>query len=314
MAKFQTPIAEMVKLAESLEKTSIQETTSSKQDANHAGGKIANPNQSLSLEKPLRLTERLQKTSISEKKEKNAFDFVDTTTEMAKVVEKCRNLPVSPPSLFIDLEGVDLGRTGSISIMQIYIRPLNYTYLIDVYTLKDQAFSKKGASGKTLRNILEAPEIPKVIFDVRHDSDALNHHYNVKLAGVQDLQLMELATRPRRSKFVSGLKKCVEHDLFMSEVERKAWVASKEKGIKLFAPERGGSYEVFNERPLRKEIVRYCVEDVHYLPRLWDVYDRKLTPYWRTRVDLEGKNRVRLSQSSGFNGKSKNMALVPLGW
>jgi len=32
--------------------------------------------------------------------------------------------------------------------------------------------------------ILESPDIPKVFFDVRNDSDALYSHFDVSLAGV----------------------------------------------------------------------------------------------------------------------------------
>ena len=44
----------------------------------------------------------------------------------------------------------------------------------------------------------------------------------------------------------------------------RAVVAIKARGLKLFAPELGGSYDVFLERPLRPEIVAYCCADVAY--------------------------------------------------
>jgi exonuclease 3'-5' domain-containing protein 1 len=44
--------------------------------------------------------------------------------------------------------------------------------LIDIHILGGKAFSTAGASGKTLKGILESDSIPKVFFNVRNDSDA----------------------------------------------------------------------------------------------------------------------------------------------
>lgn len=88
----------------------------------------------------------------------------------------------------------------------------------------------------------------------------------------------------------------------------------KDNGARLFLPERGGSYEVFNQRPLSAEILRYCAQDVHLLPRLWANYDRKMTEKWRWRVARESTERVRLSQSSDYVGHGKHKALAPKSW
>jgi exonuclease 3'-5' domain-containing protein 1 len=99
----------------------------------------------------------------------------------------------------------------------------------------------------------------------------------------------------------------------MTPAERRSWTTTKQKGLNL-APERGGCYEVFNIRPLADEIIEYCIEDVGLLPRLWEKYNRKMTPRWRSKVIVETRNRVRESQSSTFNGKEKHMTLVPRDW
>jgi hypothetical protein len=88
-----------------------------------------------------------------------------------------------------------------------------------------------------LKELLEAENIPKIFFDVRNDSDALFHHFQISLPGVGDIQLMELATRTFSKKYVSGLQKCIENDAAMTIPEKFAWIAAKEKGMKLFIPE-----------------------------------------------------------------------------
>ncbi|RYP88538.1 hypothetical protein DL770_004619 [Monosporascus sp. CRB-9-2] len=242
-------------------------------------------------------------------------DLVDTCEALSAMIDVLLGLPSNPPSLYVDLEGESLSRHGSISLLQIYASPRDHTYLVDIRALRARAFSVPGAGGRTLKQILESASIPKVFFDVRNDSDALYGHYGIDLAGVQDLQLMELATRMFAGRrFLSGLSKCIEKDAPLTAAERLAWKAAKEKGVRLFAPERGGSYRVFDERPLSEDIRLYCVQDVRFLPRLWSRYDARLTPLWRQRVRDAAAERVALSQSAGFNGKGKHMALAPRGW
>ncbi|RDW90531.1 Polynucleotidyl transferase, ribonuclease H fold [Aspergillus mulundensis] len=262
------------------------------------------------------LTECLGKTQLQDKP---VTKLVSTPAEVSDMLKSLEDLPTSPPSLYIDLEGVNLSRHGTVSILQIYVWPHDKTYLVDIHTLKKEAFTtKSSASGTgsdtTLKSILESPSIPKVIFDVRNDSDALYAHFQINLAGIQDLQLMELATRGYSRRRVNGLAKCIEYDAAMTASERRKWKETKEKGVKLFAPEHGGSYEVFNERPLKDEIVEYCVQDVRFLPKLWQAYDRRLTAGWRTKIAVEVKNRIVLSQAATFVGKGKHMALAPTGW
>jgi exonuclease 3'-5' domain-containing protein 1 len=240
--------------------------------------------------------------------------LVDTCTAVADLIDAMDNLPTSPPSLYMDLEGVYLSRLGSISILQVHVSPENRTYLIDIHTLGDKAFSTAGASGQTLKGILESDSIPKIFFDVRNDSDALFSHFRISLAGVEDIQLMELATRTYSRRYVKGLSKCIERDLTLTVSERKAWTETKEKGLDLFAPERGGSYEVFNARPLSKDVMLYCIQDVHFMPKLWRYYSSKMTVGWAAKVRQATKERVALSQTAMYNGKGQYMALGPSGW
>ncbi|KAH8749593.1 ribonuclease H-like domain-containing protein, partial [Hyaloscypha finlandica] len=207
--------------------------------------------------------------------------------------------------------GVNLSRHGSISILQVHFSPNNRTYLIDIHILGDAAFSTAGASGQTLKGILESDSIPKVFFDVRNDSDALFSHFGIKLASVHDIQLVELATRSFSRRCVNGLTKCIERDISLTGSEREAWKETKEKGLNLFAPERGGSYDVFNARPLAKDLLLYCIQDVHFMPRLWQHYNSKMSVRWAAKVQQATRERVALSQTATFNGKGQHMALGP---
>ncbi|KAL5337969.1 ribonuclease H-like domain-containing protein [Aspergillus crustosus] len=240
--------------------------------------------------------------------------IINTAPAISDLAELLTDVPNNPPSIYIDLEGINLSRHGSISIMQIFLLPRNEVYLIDVHTLGREAFTHPSGSGKTLRDILEDNNIQKAFFDVRNDSDALYTHFGVHLAGIQDIQLFELATRSGSKKFINGLAKCIERDAGLSSSEATTWKDTKESGKRLFAPERRGSYEVFNARPLSKAIVKYCAQDVQILPKLWAVYNGKMGWRWKEKIDVATRDRINVCFQPGYTGVGKHMAQAPWGF
>ena len=165
------------------------------------------------------------------------------------------SLAVDPSSLYLYLEGVKLVRHDSISIISLYVLPRKKIYLVDIHRLGKTAFSTTNSSTTSLKTILESPTIPKAIFDIRNDSDALFSHYEIFVDGIKDLQLMELATRKDSKDFVAGLAKCIEKDSPVSTAVKVEWQRTKEGASRLYDPKKGGRYEIFNERPMRSEIV-----------------------------------------------------------
>ncbi|KAI1515914.1 3'-5' exonuclease [Pyrenophora tritici-repentis] len=206
-------------------------------------------------------------------------EIIDMTEQIGDLVDElvaCHAPPIPfSPTMYIDLEGVNLCREGSVLIFTLLIdtvMPPGRVYLIDVHTLGAQAFNTAGAKQKTLIDILQDEKIPKVFFDVRNDSDALFAHFDVALQGVGDVQLMESATRKTivSLKFLSGLAKCVEtyQPISYGSGGLANWKRAKEKGERLFKAGHGGSYDVFNQRQIPEDIISYCVGDVQYLPEL----------------------------------------------
>ncbi len=242
-----------------------------------------------------------------------AVTFVDSTAAVAAMVNSLTGLPVSPPSLYFDLEGKELSRTGSVSIFQLLVHPRDHVYLIDIHVLKESAFTTPGSSGNTFQSILESATIPKVCFDVRNDSDALYFHFGIALQGIQDIQLMENASRPALSqkRLLNGLQNCIQYDAPINAQDKHAWKTIKEKGVKLFAPEKGGSYQVFNTRPLHDDIKAYCVQDVRFLPQLRGAYWNRLDANWKAKVEAETVARVGSSQSANYQPHGRHKALGP---
>nr|KAK5449237.1 hypothetical protein LTR18_002326 [Exophiala xenobiotica] len=222
-------------------------------------------------------------------------DIVATVDLVRNLIEVIEDGHPQPPILFIDLEGVNLSRHGSIAIMQVLIPPDRKAYLVDIHILKARAFETSSTRGLTLKTILESRQFPKIRLDSAIDS-----------------QLLEFATRRVRGKFVKGLTKCISEDNTLSWTQSHQWREDKEAGRKSFAPERRGRYEVFLQRPLPPEIVLYCTQDVLYMPRLLLSYARRLQPGLAFQIQSETVNRILLSQSPHFNGEGKHMAIGPI--
>lgn len=243
------------------------------------------------------------------------INFVDSERAIRLLVDKIATLPAEPPSLYCDLEGVNLCRFGTVSIFSLYVRPTQEVHLIDIYNLQARAFDTAGTGGVSLRSLLQSPAVPKVFFDIRNDSDALFAHYQVSVAGIRDLQLMELATRKRSKEFVSSLTKCIEYDSALAPALKSDWKRKKESAIKLYAPEQGGHYEVFNERPLPHELSQYCARDVSFLGNLFDIYDARLRErsmaFWSVEVRQATEDRIRESQSPGYVPNGQHKAKAP---
>jgi exonuclease 3'-5' domain-containing protein 1 len=218
------------------------------------------------------------------------------------------------PNLYVDLKGNNLSRNGILSIVTILVEPRHTVRLVDVHVLGKAAFTTTSTNGATLKQILESKSITKVFFDIRRDSDALYSLFGVSVAGIENLQLMELGSRRSSNKSVMGLAKCIEQDAPLSVAERKAWKAVKDSGIELFGPARGGSYTVFDQRPLSPEVEKYCAQDVIHMPALRQKYFGLLNKTWKAKVNTETVARITLSQSAAFNTQGNDMAKGPEAW
>jgi len=241
--------------------------------------------------------------------------IIDTISSLHTVIDQIIDLPTDPPSLYLDLEGIRLGREGSISLISILATPQNAVYIVDIHQLQQSAFSTTSTKGESLRGMLESMNIPKVFFDIRNDSDALFSHYQIRVNGVIDLQLLELASRTYSRDFISGLAKCIQNDSIAFSTVKTNWLNIKERGSQLFDPKKGGCYEVFNERPLKAELVQYCAYDLAMSSHLWEIYSIKLRKtdmaFWRYMVRKATIDRIKLSQSVGYNGQAPSKVCGP---
>lgn len=170
-------------------------------------------------------------------------------------------------ALAVDLEGVALGRPGgTISIVQVVaaVRPAT-VYLFDVTVLGERAFGPAGAPAPTLRTLLQEPAVTKLLWDCRADAHALFRLYDIRMAGVVDLQVSELLHRVARRDpptQVSSLAWLIERTslLPLPAAQRRVLAELKRRAGGLFLPRLGGSYAVWDKRPLNPVLMEYATD------------------------------------------------------
>jgi exonuclease 3'-5' domain-containing protein 1 len=210
-------------------------------------------------------------------------------------------------ALYLDIEGWNLSRHGTVSIITILAHPSNQAQLIDISALGDLAFSTESQDGKTLRSTLEDHSIFKYIWDVRNDANALWFHYGVSLGGTTDLQLLENASRSDDKTYVRGLDKCVENDLKLGFMETNRWLRTKRDMKKLM------QIDVFSNCPLDPKTMEYCQNDIIHLPALHEIYIARIKPEWLTKAKKESAHRVTQAQSPEYYPQSEGKTLGPWG-
>ncbi|KAF9558301.1 hypothetical protein CPC08DRAFT_639203 [Agrocybe pediades] len=226
------------------------------------------------------------------------------------------------PKLAIDLEGVGLCRHGRLSILQVLAEGSHIVWLIDITILGMAAFEHRlAANGASLRRILESDRYLKLFYDVRNDADALYNLYRVNLKNVCDLQLLEVAARrslgcaDSDTKRVMGLANAVDNYLPAMPV----WQLVKAAGRALFLPEEGGSFEIFEQRPLDPLILLYCAQDVELFFELEAAFEcwiwESMRPdedliLWRQRVAKASVKRVAEARRASHAGNGWHRTFV----
>eukprot|EP00438_Fugacium_kawagutii_P019227 Skav230550 [mRNA] locus=scaffold1605:49164:50114:- [translate_table: standard] len=182
--------------------------------------------------------------------------LVDTIQTCAHIT----NQLMGHQELAMDVEGIDLCRTGSIVLIQLCTSS-GQVILFDIAAMGQDAFDIGG-----LRAVLQSEQICKVLYDGRADADALYHRHRVEIRHAYDLQVQHALRYSRdNDRYVKGLQKCLSDAGVVPIMEQARLERLKDAGRKLFAPDHGGRYAVWMERPLRQALVDYAAADVKYL-------------------------------------------------
>lgn len=220
--------------------------------------------------------------------------WVATLGDCAKV---CEGL-MKQEMLAVDIEGVDLGRSGEICIVQV-ADVSGRVFLFDVTTMGPSVFENG------LKSLLEAPDIAKLFYDGRSDADALFHLHGVRIQHVMDMQVLFTKAKGNGSSHLAGMAKALGHVLPYSEAQRIKGI--KIAGLSMFAPERGGSLEIWRKRPLPKVLETYCASDVIHMFAMFRSWESCL-PRQALRAISEERAKQRIECASLASGP--NPALV----
>lgn len=100
-------------------------------------------------------------------------------------------------------------------------------------------------------------------------------------------------------------------ETFPSGTNSREAMAIKSAGLNLFAPERGGSYEVFNKRPLAGEILAYAAQDVVLL---FAISEKIGARSQESKILRFSSARVTEIQSRNYIPNGRHKALAPTNW
>lgn len=228
--------------------------------------------------------------------------YVDTPSALRAFLPRLLELRPSTqdcPELACDSEGNNLGRNGSLTLLQIYIRSQSHTYVFDVQTLGEKALFDTEYGGQSLRKLMESKRHHQIWWDCRQDQDALYAHFKLKLGWVTDLQLMEVASRDaaKNRDQLSGQWYAIKTPgrTWMTQNEHKSWLNSFWKGKTYF---RQHGYEVFDQRPLPQRALEYTAGDVFEAMSLFDHLNPTLSAFSKEVVKEETQKRLDSAMSS----------------
>lgn len=82
--------------------------------------------------------------------------------------------------------------------------------------------------------------------------------------------------------------------------------------MRLFAPERGGRYEVFEDRPLAEALLEYSAQDVAVMFKLMDAIS--VPAGTEARVLKESVKRVASVKLSSYRAHGREKSEAPRSW
>jgi len=189
--------------------------------------------------------------------------MVDDLPKCLRATQKLNQYSV----IAVDIEGISLSREGKICIVQVATPVM--VYIFDIVLLGHYAFSEGG-----LMDILVSTDIEKLFFDARKDCDALRYQFGCAVNNVLDMQILyaRFKRTEEATKGISltdcavgngclpGLTKVFRDLLKLREYNELQEI--KSAGHSLFAPDHGGSFDIWEQRPLHPALVKYCMNDV----------------------------------------------------
>ena len=121
-------------------------------------------------------------------------ELVDSKQTLEELQVSLERLLGDDRKIYLDFEGIRLGRTGRLCLGQLIFPDCGTTYLLD-YVAMPSIMTHAAPGCSSLKAIFESTKWRKVLYDPRSDVDALFHQFSVRPRNVLCLQLCEVASR-----------------------------------------------------------------------------------------------------------------------
>lgn len=191
----------------------------------------------------------------------------------------------------IDLEGVDFGREGQITLLQIGTNK-DTVFCFDILALGDSIFSKE-----YLGQILNSENICKLCYDCRTDADVLRTKYNVNMKNVYDIQVLyTFIFQKDQDPFLKGLHHALQSPGILNGKMAKKVIKQKQFFKESFLSK---DTNIFKQRPLTENVLQYCVADVIHLFQMFFV--------WGALVDFQVVVQASMYRLNKFCNRMKTI-------
>jgi exonuclease 3'-5' domain-containing protein 1 len=210
---------------------------------------------------------------------------VDTPATVKSMLDKLDGQGSESADIFFEVSSCERA-TDRISVCTIYMKSHHAAFVLDVNTLGSGAFFTSNTAGVSLKTIFADADIAKVVFDVRKVASALYESFQLSLAGIKDVQLMELASRAHGRQRLATLINCVNKESINLDV--KDWAEASRLANVVASQAQYKSGEASIRGPIKLASSLYDLSAVSFLPRLFSAYEQKLSPpgqkFWRVQL------------------------------
>ena len=149
--------------------------------------------------------------------------------------------------LAMDIEGVDLGRSGIVSLIQLATREHCFVFDVQEKPIEDPLVL-------WLKTLLEDSNITKIVHDCRMDSDALQHCLGITIENVHDTSCWHSVLF---AEVNPGLNQILQRYNIPQNKARDGSIYKK-------------NYEFWKQRPLTPHMIAWAVGDIAGLFAIYD--------------------------------------------
>ena len=189
--------------------------------------------------------------------------FIMTPTVITELVPELVKAFQDVKLIALDIEGVDLGRLGKISLVQLAPSP-EQCFLLDLLAKDDPLV-------QWTRTLLEDRSVTKIIHDCRMDSDALKHLLNIELTNVHDTSCWHMQIKNEEDASLNtvlsanGIKQNVIRDSRVYATNHAFWAT----------------------RPLTARMIEWAAGDV---TSMFSLYEKQKAAIPNLTLELEAKH------------------------